>query len=223
MVPYPSRLKRIVSIPPYWLTHCAYRIRVTGLENLPPSGGVVLIGNHVSYADVVVLQAALPRPIRYMGASWLFERCGLRFVMRWFDVVPVVRTRPREALRRGAECLRAGEVVCLFPEGGISQDGELKEFRPGFSAMARMAEAPVVPFHIEGLWGSIFSYYGGKLFRRLPRRIRPEVRLTLGPPLAPENLNPVQAHRAVLALRDVSRSTDNRQTRLRGRAPGVQR
>ncbi len=200
MVPYPSRIKRIVSIPPYWLTHAVYRIQVTGTEHLPESGGALLIGNHLSYVDVVVLQAGLPRAIRYMGASWLFERPLLRSAMRWFDVVPVASSRPREALRRAATCLRNGEVVCLFPEGGISVGGELKPFKSGFSYLARIAGVPVVPFHISGLWGSMFSYYGGRLFSRLPRRLRPQVRISLGAPLKADEMEPESARSRVLAL-----------------------
>lgn len=202
MVPYPSRLKRVASIPPCWLTRCVYRIRVTGLEHLPSSGGVLLIGNHVSFADVAVLQTALPRAIRYLGATWLFERWWwLRALMRWFEVVPVSPRRPRQAIRRATECLRNGEVICLFPEGGISRDGELKPFRPGFALMARQAEAPVVPFHLEGLWGSIFSYHGGRFFWKLPRAFRPVVHLRLGPPLRPEEMDTETARLRVLALR----------------------
>ncbi len=201
MVPYPSRLKRIASIPPYWLTRCVYRIQLSGAEHLPASGGVVLVGNHVSFVDVVVLQAALPRAIRYLGATWLFERWWLRSFMRWFEVVPVSSLRPREAIRRATGCLRDGEVVCLFPEGGISKDGSLKPFRPGFALMARQADAPVVPFYIDGLWGSIFSFHGGRFFWKLPRSFRPVVRIALGPPLRPEEMDTESAHRRVLELK----------------------
>ena len=201
MVPYSSRLKRIASIPPYWLTRYVYRIQLFGAEHLPASGGVVLVGNHVSFVDVMVLQAALPRAIRYLGATWLFERWWLRPLMRCFDVLPVSSRRPREAIRRATECLRAGEVVCLFPEGGISKDGRLKPFRLGFALMARQADAPVVPFYIDGLWGSVFSYHGGRFFWKLPRSFRPEVRLRLGPPLGQGEMDTESAHRRVLALK----------------------
>ncbi len=201
MVPYSSRLKRIASIPPYWLSRCVYRIQLSGAEHLPASGGVVLVGNHVSFVDVVVLQAALPRAIRYLGATWLFDRWWLRPLMRWFEVVPVSSLRPREAIRRATECLREGEVVCLFPEGGISKDGSLKSFRPGFALMARQADAPVVPFYLDGLWGSIFSFHGGRFFWKLPRSLRPTVRIRVGPPLGPDEMDTESAYRRVLALK----------------------
>ncbi len=205
----------MASMGPFLLTHCIYRIRATGTHYLPASGGVVLVGNHVSFADVVVLQAALPRAIRYLGAVWLFERWWLRWVMKWFEVIPVARTRPREAIQRAARSLEDGEVVCLFPEGGISRDGELQELRAGFSAMARLAGAPVVPFYIDGLSRSIFSFHGGRFFWKLPKGIRPEVRISLGSPLEPDEMNPAAARRRVLELK---RSLQETRTAESGKA-----
>ncbi len=205
---FPSPAARLAGIPGYWLVHGLYRIRVIGREHLPESGGVLLIGNHVSYADVFVLQVAVPRPLRFVGAWWLFEKWWVRWFVRLYRVISISPRRPREALRRTAGCLRDGEVVCLFPEGRITRDGRIQELKPGFLAIAEEAKVPVVPFHLGGLWGSVLSYSGGRVGSKIPSTLRRKVTLTLGKPLTPEEMTVEAARRRVLELGQAAEQED---------------
>ncbi|NCA70371.1 MAG: MFS transporter, partial [Sphingobacteriia bacterium] len=146
-----------------------YRLDVIGLRNLPAQGGVLLLGNHISWIDWAMVQLASPRPVRFVMERGIYERWYLRWFLDFFGVVPISGERSREAIGTVTQLLDAGEVVCVFPEGTISRNGQLSELKRGFERSARAAQTGViVPFYLRGLWGSRFSYASEKL--RLSRR-----------------------------------------------------
>ncbi|MFQ3671755.1 MAG: AMP-binding protein, partial [Verrucomicrobiia bacterium] len=152
-----------------------YRVRVLGREQVPTEGGALVVCNHVSYVDVVCLSVACPRPIRFLADEQLFRVPLLGAVLRIFGAVPVSPLRAKEALARAAEAIRSGELVCIFPEGMLTRTGLLMELKGGFELIARRAGCPVLVAHVDGLWGSIFSFAGGRYFFKWPERWRRSV------------------------------------------------
>jgi len=161
---------------------CFYGVRVRGVSNLPDSGGVLIVCNHVSYLDPVLIGTFSPRPVRFL--SWEgFERVPvMRRVMRLMGTIPVDETKAKDALTKAAEALRRGEVVCIFPEGHVTRTGALMDLRGGFEVIARRAGCPVVPAWVDGKWGSILSLSEGRLFWKWPRGLRREVGVAYGKP-----------------------------------------
>lgn len=141
-----------------------YRLNVIGLKNLPAQGGVLMLGNHISWVDWAMVQMASPRPVRFVMEREIYERWYLKRFLDFFGVVPISRGSSRQAIKTVSELLDQGEVVCLFPEGAISKNGQLSEFKRGFELAARAASSGVIlPFYLRGLWGSHFSYASAKL------------------------------------------------------------
>ncbi len=167
-----------------------YRVRVIGGDGLPADGGAVFVCNHVSYADAIPLSLACSRHFRFTSFAGLFERRILGRCLRAFGAIPVSPANAREMIIRAAECATAGESVLLFPEGRLTLDGEPQEIKRGYEVVARRAGCPVVMVHLEGLWGSIFSFEGGRWFFKWPRPWRREVTVTFSAPLAPEEAGP---------------------------------
>jgi 1-acyl-sn-glycerol-3-phosphate acyltransferase len=128
-----------------------YRPQVTGLENLPREGPVLLLPNHISYGDAALMQAASPRHIRFVVYEPIYHQVGLRWIMRLMRTIPIMPGKSENGLKATIEALEAGHVVCLFPEGGISRVGKLLELRHGFVRIAAATGAPVLPVHIDGL------------------------------------------------------------------------
>ncbi len=178
-----------------WVVRSRYRVAVEGLEHLPESGGVLLIANHVSYADAAVLQVACRRPIRFLALDRLQENRWLGPWLRWFQVVPVSPQRATAALKEATRCLKAGDVVCIFPEGMLSYDGRIAPLRGGFERIAKLAGVPVLPVHLDGLWGSRLS--PAKNLTRWPWHRRHPVRVTFTPSLPVTMTTPDAAHTAV--------------------------
>ena len=184
------------------LINCMYRVRVEGLENVPPQGGVLVVANHVSWADGVLLGLACPRHPRMVAYAKYFESPWLSWFGRIGRIIPIGTTRKSmaESIRQAREALQDGEIVCIFPEGNISRDGRMQEFRPGFLAILKDTDVPVVPAYLGGLWGSIFSYEGGKCFWKWPKHWRYPVSIRFGRPIQrAESVEEVQ--RAVEELR----------------------
>jgi acyl-[acyl-carrier-protein]-phospholipid O-acyltransferase / long-chain-fatty-acid--[acyl-carrier-protein] ligase len=183
------------------LTNCMYRVRVEGLENVPP-GGALVLANHVSWADGVLLGLACPRHPRMVAYAKYFENPWLGWIGRLGRIIPIGTTRKSmaESIRAAREALQQGEIVCLFPEGGISRTAEIQEFRPGFLAILKDTDVPVVPVYLGGLWGSIFSYEGGKFFWKWPKHWRYPVSIRFGRPIrGPITVD--QARAAVVELK----------------------
>lgn len=140
-----------------------YRLQVLGLKNIPEKGGVLMLGNHISWIDWGIIQMASPRPIRFVMIRNIYERWYLKWFLNIFNVIPVSAGASKGALKQINESLNNGDVVCLFPEGSISRTGQLGEFQRGYEKAAEDANAVILPFYLRGLWGSWFSRSSEKL------------------------------------------------------------
>lgn len=175
----PGDLLRLVVLS---IVRTVYKVKPVNVERLPASGGVLLLPNHVSYVDAVILGAAWSRPVRFVMWDVLYRLWWLNWFLRIVGVVPISATRAKDAVRSVATALKEGEVVCLFPEGQITRSGMINELRKGFELMARQGDATVVPVYLDGLYGSIFSYEGGTCFKKWPKALRYPVGVYFGKP-----------------------------------------
>ena len=187
-----------------WLiTHTLYRIHVVGRENIPAEGGVLFVPNHVSMADAVLLIAATDRPIRFLMFKDYYENRILNPFLRILRVIPISsQQRPRElihSLRVSSQALKDGEVVCIFPEGEMTRIGQILPFRRGMERIMKDVDAPVIPINIDGIWGSIFSFKGGRFLWKVPRRIPYPVTIAFGKPL-PATTTSLEARQVVQEL-----------------------
>jgi len=171
----------IVSVVPDFLirfvlwmaTHSLFRIRVVGQENVPLRGAALLVANHTSHVDGLLIGASVQRVIRFMVWRPIFERKGLRWFFRLVNAIPVGTRSPREAveaIRRAKQELTSGEMVCIFAEGSITRTGNLLPFKSGLERIVAGTDVPIIPVHLDRLWGSIFSFERGKFFWKLPKR-----------------------------------------------------
>lgn len=152
------------------------------MERLP-DGGCLLLPNHVTWVDAVLLQVACPRPIRFLIYEGIYKNKVLNPIFRLLKAVPVSSRHASGAVKQAAELLKAGEVVCIFPEGQLSRNGTLLKLRRGFELIARATDAPVIPVWLDSLWGSIFSFEGESYFRKMPKRIPYPVTISVGEPI----------------------------------------
>ena len=159
-----------------------YRLHLLPSHRLP-EGGCLLVPNHLSWADAVLLQVATPRPIRFLVDDAIYRRRTLRPLFAAIGALPISQTRAKEAIRTAAAALKKGEVVCIFPEGEISRSGSLLRIQRGFELIAREAQAPVVPVWLDELWGSILSFSEGRYFFKWPRQWPYPVTVAFGEPL----------------------------------------
>src|SRR5436305_10783157 len=164
------------------LVRCFYRVTARGLENLP-AGGFLLVPNHISWVDALVLQLACPRPIRYVIDQEYYHKRILHPILRALGCIPISNRHSHAAVRAAAERIAAGEIACVFPEGELERRGTLLRLQRGYEVIARHAKAQVVPVWLDQLWGSIFSFQGGRFFRKIPKRIRYPVTVAFGEPL----------------------------------------
>ena len=164
------------------LVRLLYRVRAVGVENMPKEGGVLLVCNHVSYVDVIILGVLSPRPIKFLSYEG-FERSWItRLIMRTMRTIPVAESKAKDAIHKASDALKAGEVVCIFPEGHVTRNGGILPLSRGFELIARRANVPIMPVAIDGLWGSIFSFRGGKFFWKMPKHFRRPVSAVWGQP-----------------------------------------
>jgi acyl-[acyl-carrier-protein]-phospholipid O-acyltransferase / long-chain-fatty-acid--[acyl-carrier-protein] ligase len=145
-----------------------YRVNALGLENLP-EGGFLLLPNHITWVDALVLQLASPRSIRYIIDEEFYHKPFLRPFLSTAGCIPIDPRKARSAIRAATEQIAAGEIVCLFPEGQLTRSGTLLRLRRGYELIAQHANAKVVPVWLDRLWGSIFSFQGGKFFTKWPK------------------------------------------------------
>jgi acyl-[acyl-carrier-protein]-phospholipid O-acyltransferase/long-chain-fatty-acid--[acyl-carrier-protein] ligase len=168
-----------------WLaTHTLYRIHTKGTENIPARGGAMLCPNHSSMVDAVLLIATTDRPIRFLMFKGSYEHWLVKPFAKILGVIPISsQQRPRDlihSLRAATDALKNDELLCIFPEGQMTRIGQMLPFRRGLERIMKGVEAPIIPVYIDGVWGSIFSFAGGKFLWKFPRRIPYPVHVTFG-------------------------------------------
>ncbi|UCV28925.1 MFS transporter [Ferribacterium limneticum] len=189
----PEFLLRFVA---WLLVKAIYRLRTTGLENIPQEGAAVLVANHVSFADAVIIMGASPRPIRFVMDHRIFKTPLLGFVFRHCGAIPIASAKEDPAMMEAAfaEVARAlanGDLVGIFPEGHITRDGEVQPFRPGISRILAANPVSVVPMALSGLWGSFFSRVDGHAMQTPFRRgLFSDIALSVGAAVAPAEATP---------------------------------
>lgn len=189
-----------LAAPARALARLLYRVQVIGASHVPEKGAALLISNHLSYVDAVILQMASPRPIRFLAFSGGRVHPLLRWFYRKAGVIEVDSSRPLGWFRETVAALRDGQVVCLFPEGEISRTGQLMQLRHGFVLMAKKANVAVVPAIIDGLWGSVFSFSGNTYLWKSPRLTPTPVCVVFGEAISPEAVSVGSARKALMDL-----------------------
>ena len=205
----PEYLLRFVA----WVSsRFVYRFKVQGDENLPSAGAAILACNHVSFVDAVLLMAASPRPIYFVMDHRIFRVPLLGWLFRLAKAIPIAPYKEdpatyEAAFERAAQVLREGDLLAIFPEGGITKDGQLQEFKGGIMkiierAQAEGVEAPVIPMALTNLWGSYFSRIeqGGAMVRPFRRGFFNRVGLNVGRPVAPAQVQPAMLRSKVADL-----------------------
>lgn len=188
------------------LVNTVYRLRTQGLDNIPDEGPAVVVCNHVSFMDALVIIGCCRRPIRFVMDYQIFKIPFLSFVFRTAGAIPIAPARENReilehAYERVAAYLADGEVVGIFPEGQLTQDGEIGPFKNGVERIIKRNPAPVIPMALRGLWGSFFSRRYGKAMRSFPRRFWSRIELRVGEPVAPEQAASAVLRERVAALR----------------------
>jgi 1-acyl-sn-glycerol-3-phosphate acyltransferase len=189
----------------WMLIHTFYSVKKTGLENIPNEGACVLVCNHVSFVDALVIGGCVSRPVRFVMDHRIYKVPVLNFVFRTGKTIPIAPAREDEAmLNRAYEeisaGLKAGDIICIFPEGRITDNGEMYPFKGGISKILEADKVPVIPMALQGLWGSFFSRWGGTAMR-YPRGIFSRLHLVIDKPWNPDQATPDALHARVLALR----------------------
>jgi 1-acyl-sn-glycerol-3-phosphate acyltransferase len=196
----------------WMLVHSIYRLKTSGVENIPEEGPALLVCNHQSLADALVITAACRRPIRFVMYYAIFNVPVLRFIFRSMKAIPIAGAKVApEVLDRAydeiAAALEDGQLVCIFPEGQLTRDGELGLFRPGVTRILERTPVPVVPMALSGLWRSIFSRNRDKW---KVATLFPFVSLTVGPALSSAAATPEALHVAVRRLAATDSTTRRR-------------
>lgn len=193
------------------LVHSVYRLNKSGLEHIPENGPAVLVCNHVSYADALIIMAACPRPVRFVMDQEIYSLPLVKQLCRAAGVIPVAPARGnREQLHRAfddmARALDDGNVLAIFPEGRITATGELNPFQNGIKRLLARNPVPVVPMALRGLWGSFFSRRNGRAMSRpFPRGFFSRIEIVAGPPLPAAEATPARLQAEVAALRGEAR------------------
>lgn len=204
----PEFIARFVA---YLVAKALYRLDVNGLEHVPDEGAALIVCNHVSFMDAVLVLGAVPRPTRFVMYYRIFDLPGMNIVFRATRAIPIAGSQEDTALMERAfaeidAALAAGELVCIFPEGALTRDGEIAPFRKGVERILETRPVPVIPMALRGMWASMWSRRDSRLHRmRLPRRFRARVQLAVGEPIAPELASAAALEARVRELRGEAR------------------
>jgi acyl-[acyl-carrier-protein]-phospholipid O-acyltransferase / long-chain-fatty-acid--[acyl-carrier-protein] ligase len=185
------------------LVHSIYRMRVNGRENIPSRGGALFVCNHLSLVDALLLAGSTDRHIRFLIYKGFYDRPLIRLFAKAARAIPISsEQRPRDmirSLRAASDAIRNGEVVCIFAEGQMTRIGQLLPFRRGFERIMKGVDAPIVPVHLDGIWGSIFSFERGRYIWKLPRRALHPITVSYGAPMSSTS-SAVEVRQAVQEL-----------------------
>lgn len=190
-----------------WLViNIVYRIRPTGLENIPREGPAIVVSNHVSFMDPIILGGSVVRPMRFVMYYKIFKMPFLSFIFRNAKAIPIAsKTEDEELMNQAFDQvdaeLAAGNIVCIFPEGGLTTDGEIQRFRPGLEKIIARRPVPVIPVALGRLWGSWFSRRKGGGLRKIPGRLFARVPVIIGEAVQPSDVTADRLELLVRTLR----------------------
>lgn len=190
----------------WMLMHSLYRVHNKGLENIPETGAAILAPNHVSFVDAMLVGGSSRRPMRFVMYHKIYKLPIMHFIFKTARAIPIAGRKEDEAMYNRAfeemhEAIRNEELLCIFPEGQITHDGEMNDFRPGIMQLIEKTPAPVIPVGLQGLWGSLFSRKGGRALLKMPRRLFARIGLVVGESIPPEQVTLDGLQRRVLELR----------------------
>ena len=184
------------------LTHTVYRIKIVGKPNIPEKGPALLIANHVSMVDGLLVGACIQRFVRFMMYGPYFRKPLVHNVMRRLHAIPVTAGNRREiveALARARQELQNGHVVCIFAEGAVSRTGNLLPFKRGFERIVEGLDVPIIPIYLDRVWGSIFSFKRERFFWKLPEHVPYPVTVAFGQPM-PSSSTALDVRQAIVEL-----------------------
>jgi len=189
------------------LVHIVYRMKKVGTLNIPEQGAALLTCNHVSFVDPIILMALSPRPIRFVMDHGIFKTPILGWIFRAAKAIPIASAKENPVAYQNAfdevsKQLREGELVCIFPEGRITDNGNFYPFKAGIMKILERDPVPVIPIALQGFWGSFFSRKDGSAMRKPFRRgLFSKVGLTVGPPILSANVTPEFLQTTIADLR----------------------
>jgi acyl-[acyl-carrier-protein]-phospholipid O-acyltransferase / long-chain-fatty-acid--[acyl-carrier-protein] ligase len=205
----------------FFFTHTVYRVKVLGRDNFPDKTGALLVCNHMSFVDALLLIASTDRPIRFLMYKGIYDNKFIKPFARAMKAIPISsEQRPRDmirSLRTASEALRQDDIVCIFAEGQITRTGQLLPFRRGLERIVKGIEAPIIPVNLDGVWGSIFSFERGRFLWKMPQRIPYPVTVSFGQPMPPTS-TAIQVRRAVQDLQAEAFQQRKRRMRTLDRA-----
>ncbi|MBF0122170.1 MAG: MFS transporter [Candidatus Omnitrophica bacterium] len=184
VVTLPIALVRLVN---WVLAHSVYKLRVVNSDQVPEEGGALLIANHISYVDAVLILAALKRPVRYIMYRGIYDLPIINLFCRVLKVIPIDRDEGPKAIARALlearKAIENGELVCIFPEGVLTRTGNMLPFNKGFEHIMKGLNAPIIPLYLDNIWGSIYTFSHGKYFWKIPRLTLYPVSIVFGKPM----------------------------------------
>jgi 1-acyl-sn-glycerol-3-phosphate acyltransferase len=188
------------------LVHSVYRIEKEDIHHIPTEGASLLVCNHVSFVDALIIGAVSPRPIRFVMHHFIYEIPVLKAIFKAGRVIPIASPRDDIELLRASydsidEALNNGELVCIFPEGTLTPDGEIHQFKNGMERIIKRTPVPVIPLALRGMWGTWFSRYLGRAMQGFPKRILSRVSIVSGAAVSPERATAKVMQEHVSALR----------------------
>ncbi|MDA0144749.1 MFS transporter [Vibrio sp. RW] len=186
------------------VTHTMYRVKHKNLHHLPEKGGALIVCNHVSYMDALLLSAVCPRLIRFVMEEDYTKLPPIRRFLKRAGVIPISATNRssiRNAFKEVERALHEGHIVCIFPEGKLTSDGEVAEFMRGMELIIKRSPVPVIPMALKGLWGSYFSRYKGRACKGLPTRFWTKLEIEAGEPISPKEASCETLRQSVSDLR----------------------
>ena len=174
------------------LSHTMYRVKHNDLGNIPEAGAAVIVCNHVSYVDALLLGGAIRRPVRFVMDSRIYQTPVLNWFFKLSKAIPICPEHKdpdiyQQAFKRIAQELAEGNLIGIFPEGKLTQNGELNEFKTGIEKILKNNPVPVIPMTLMGLWGSLFSHKDGAAMAKRPRRFWSRVIISAAPAIPAES------------------------------------
>lgn len=210
-LPFSGRRLRVQWKPePFWrmvaksISNAIYNPKYTGFEQIPEQGAAVLISNHVSYVDGLIIAAGCKRPVRFIIDTHIYNLPLVHYFMKYNRAIPILPTRDSvtKALEEVSAGLKAGDLVCIFPEGQLTYTGSLGRFKTGVESIIRRDPVPVYPIALTGLWGSIFSRKLRNSWKRfIPKRFSSRVHAICGEAIAPADVTVNRLQETVLRLK----------------------